>query len=64
MNIRALLVSAHYIGVALFICLWPALLVSFLVRLVAPDWEVTTFIVVYSRLLTEFVFNRKDNWFS
>lgn len=62
--IQALIRSVHFLVIASWICFWPALAVGLLVYAMAPEWEVIAFIVVFSGLLTQFLFARKRNWLS
>lgn len=62
--VRALLVSAYYLLVSMYVSLWPALAVGLLVHFTEPEWEVVAFGAVFSWLLTEFIFHRKGNWLS
>lgn len=64
MKFSALLVSAHYLFIGLYVTLWPALVFGLLVHFIKPEWEFIAFVIAYSRLLTEFIFNRKGNWLS
>jgi hypothetical protein len=62
--IRAILVSVHYLLVSMWFSFWPALIAGLLVHLVLPEWEVITFGVVFGYFVSEFILNRKGNWFS
>ncbi len=62
--IQALLKSGYFVLIGLYICFWPALAIGLLAHLLIPEWEVIVFVVVYSRLLTDFLFSRKGNWLS
>ena len=64
MKFSSLLVSVHYLLIGLYVNLWPALAVGLLVHFIKPEWEFIAFVIVYSRLLTEFLFKRKGNWLS
>lgn len=59
---RTLLINAYYLFISAYFSLWPALLVSLLVHFVNPEWEVIAFGIVFSFVLTEFIFRRKGNW--
>lgn len=57
-----LLASAYYLFIASYFSFWPALVVGLLVHFIEPEWEVIAFGIVFSWVLTEFIFKRKGNW--
>lgn len=62
--ISALMKSFYYVLFGMWLCFWPSLVVGLLAHLLIPEYEVIVFTVVFSRLLTEFLFKRKGNWLS
>ena len=60
--LRSLLISANYLLLSAYFSFWPALAVGLLVHSIEPEWEVIAFGIVFSWVLTEFIFRRKDKW--